>query len=103
VVTSRDPLTGLVAAHGAEPLVLNRPTAAEAHELLAARLGDEHAAFFDDVIAGCARLPLALAVIAARAMIDRGTSPPMLIDLVRVQGEGAVEEVCSRPAGVSPL
>ncbi|MGC9668433.1 BTAD domain-containing putative transcriptional regulator [Planosporangium sp. 12N6] len=73
VVTSRDPLTGLVAGHGAEPLVLGRPTAAEASELLAARLSNGQAAAFDDIVAGCARLPLALAVIAARAATDRGT------------------------------
>ena len=41
VVTSRNQLTGLVAAEGAHPLTLDLLTAAEARELLARRLGAE--------------------------------------------------------------
>jgi DNA-binding SARP family transcriptional activator/tetratricopeptide (TPR) repeat protein len=71
VVTSRNQLAGLVAATGADPLTLDLPTAAEARELLASRLGADRVAAepyaVDEIIALCARLPLALAIVAARA------------------------------------
>ncbi|HZM83727.1 MAG TPA: NB-ARC domain-containing protein, partial [Candidatus Limnocylindrales bacterium] len=71
IVTSRNRLGPLVAAEGAEPLTLDLLTRAEAEELLARRLGDKRIASdpmaVEDVIARCARLPLALAILAARA------------------------------------
>ncbi|WP_337191892.1 AfsR/SARP family transcriptional regulator [Streptomyces sp. HUCO-GS316] len=71
IVTSRNQLTGLVAGEGAHPLTLNQLTPAEAHEFLALRLGAERPAeepeAVDEIIARCALLPLALAVVAARA------------------------------------
>jgi DNA-binding SARP family transcriptional activator len=73
VVTSRNSLTGLVAAEGAQPITLDLLTTAEAHDLLAGRLGYERVAA-DPVAVGqiidrCARLPLALTLVAARAAI----------------------------------
>ena len=71
MITSRSKLTGLVAAEGAHALTLNLLTEAEAHELLALRLGaarmgaDQEAAA--ELVTLCARLPLALAITAARA------------------------------------
>ncbi len=74
VVTSRDQLTGLVAADGAHPLRLDLLTAPEARELLARRIGHGRVAAepsaVDDIITACARLPLALALVAARAVIN---------------------------------
>jgi DNA-binding SARP family transcriptional activator/tetratricopeptide (TPR) repeat protein len=71
IVTSRSRLTGLVAAQGAVPLTLDLLTVAEARELLTSRLGTGRVAsepdVVNDIIAGCARLPLALAIVAARA------------------------------------
>jgi DNA-binding SARP family transcriptional activator/Tfp pilus assembly protein PilF len=71
IVTSRSHLTGLVAAEGAYPLTLNLLTAAGARDLLARRLGasrvESEPAAVDDIIAACARLPLALTIVAARA------------------------------------
>jgi DNA-binding SARP family transcriptional activator/tetratricopeptide (TPR) repeat protein len=71
IVTSRNHLTGLVATEGAYPLTLDLPTAAEARDLLSSRLGADRIASepdaVDDIIAGCARLPLALTIAAARA------------------------------------
>ncbi len=71
VVTSRNPLTDLVAADGAHPVALDLLTEAEARELLDRRLHDGRVAAEPDaagrIIAACARLPLALALVAARA------------------------------------
>jgi tetratricopeptide (TPR) repeat protein/transcriptional regulator with XRE-family HTH domain len=71
VVTSRNQLTSLVAMDGAHPLPLDVLSVAEARELLARRLGaDRMAAEPDavaDIVTACARLPLALAIVAARA------------------------------------
>jgi tetratricopeptide (TPR) repeat protein len=70
LVTSRSRLTGLVAAGGAQQLTLDLLSEAEAHELLARRLGAERLAAEPDaateLIGLCARLPLALAIAAAR-------------------------------------
>jgi len=71
VVTSRHFLSGLVAAEGAYPLALDVLAADEAADLLARRLGQGRLASepgaVADIIARCARLPLALAIAAARA------------------------------------
>ena len=75
LVTSRARLTGLVATGSARPLILEPMCADEARNLLAARLGAERigaeAAAVRTVVARCAGLPLALALIAARV----ATSP----------------------------
>jgi len=71
VVTSRNQLTGLVASEGAHPLSLDLLAPDEAHELLVHRLGKQRVAAepdaADEIITRCARLPLALAIVAARA------------------------------------
>jgi DNA-binding SARP family transcriptional activator/Tfp pilus assembly protein PilF len=71
VVTSRNELTGLVAAEGAVPLTLDVLGDREAHEMLARRLGPARVAAepaaADEIIAACARLPLALGIAAGRA------------------------------------
>jgi DNA-binding SARP family transcriptional activator/tetratricopeptide (TPR) repeat protein len=75
VVTSRSECTPLVATEGARPLVLDLLSTVEARELLGRRLGPDRAAgepdAVDDIIARCARLPLALAIAAARASTHR--------------------------------
>ncbi|MDG6106423.1 tetratricopeptide repeat protein [Dactylosporangium aurantiacum] len=74
LVTSRRRLTGLVAAHGARPVLLGCMTAAEAAELLRARLGAARLAAEPAAAAAllplCAGLPLALGIVAARAATD---------------------------------
>lgn len=71
LVTSRNQLTSLVAAQGAHTLTVDLLSAAEAHTLLANRLGTDRVAreprALNRIIDRCARLPLALAVAAARA------------------------------------
>jgi tetratricopeptide (TPR) repeat protein len=70
VVTSRNRLTSLV-AQGAFPLTLDRPTTDDCRRLLACHLGTMRIAAeqqaVDNLIRLCARLPLALAITAARA------------------------------------
>jgi DNA-binding SARP family transcriptional activator/Tfp pilus assembly protein PilF len=71
VVTSRNHLAGLVAVDGAQPLSLDLLSREEARQLLARRLGAARVAKEPDavqeIISRCARLPLALAIVAARA------------------------------------
>ena len=71
LVTSRNQLTGLI-AEGAHPLTLDLPTGTEAHQLLERRLGPDRlkaepipAWQMADL---CGRLPLALSIVAARAV-----------------------------------
>ena len=76
IVTSRNHLTGLIAGHGAHPLGLDLLTPEGARELMARRVGAGRAGrepgAVDEIIAGCARLPLALTIAAARAAISPG-------------------------------
>jgi DNA-binding SARP family transcriptional activator len=71
LVTSRDQLTGLVVAEGAYPVSLGLLTEADAADLLARRLGAARLSAepeaVRELIGLCARLPLALAVVAGRA------------------------------------
>jgi DNA-binding SARP family transcriptional activator len=71
IVTSRTTLTGLAAADGARLLSLDVLSHAEARQLLTARFGTGRAGAEPGTVAEiadlCARLPLALAVAAARA------------------------------------
>jgi DNA-binding SARP family transcriptional activator len=77
LVTSRDRLLGLAASHGAHLLTLDVFTDAEAHELLArglpsrSRPGKEEEAAAAEIIRLCDRLPLALAIVVARAQSQR--------------------------------
>ncbi|MFD8734585.1 BTAD domain-containing putative transcriptional regulator [Streptomyces sp. NPDC059618] len=71
IVTSRSRLTGLVAGHGAHPLTLGPLTADEARAMLTRRLGaarvEAEPEAAEAIVGLCARLPLALAIVAARA------------------------------------
>ena len=70
IVTSRNSLTGLI-AQGSYPLTLDMPTVEECRQLLTGRLDNRRTCAepqaVDDLIRLCGRLPLALAVTAARA------------------------------------
>ncbi|WP_333738673.1 AfsR/SARP family transcriptional regulator, partial [Streptomyces sp. IBSBF 2806] len=73
IVTSRDELSGLVAAHGAHSLILHPFDAGQARAFLVRRLGDARVAAepeaADEISRLCAGLPLALACVAARAAV----------------------------------
>ncbi|MEU1182337.1 BTAD domain-containing putative transcriptional regulator [Streptomyces sp. NPDC005820] len=74
LVTSRSALPGLIAS-GAHPLRLEPPSLTDAHSSLALRTGAERLAAepeaADEIIARCGRLPLALAIVAARVQTHR--------------------------------
>jgi len=71
VITSRNDLASLIVADGAHPITLDVLTHPEAHQMLTRRLGPRRLtaepAAAADLINLCARLPLALAITAARA------------------------------------
>ncbi|MGI5499137.1 ATP-binding protein [Lentzea sp. CA-135723] len=73
VVTSRRPLTGLIALHGAMHVPLDVLSDEDAYTLLVRRLGEARTTAEPDaveaVIRHCAGLPLALVIIAARASV----------------------------------
>ncbi len=73
LVTSRNQLTGLAVGDGACLFTLDVLTEAEAHEMLAYRLGPQRAAggraAVAELVRLCARLPLALSITAARAAV----------------------------------
>ncbi len=76
LITSRHQLTGLAAANGAQLLTLDILSAAEATQMLTVRLGTARATAEPDALLDvaelCSRLPLALAVAAARAAARPG-------------------------------
>jgi DNA-binding SARP family transcriptional activator len=78
LITSRNELTGLIATDGARPVALDVLGDAEAHQLMAGRIGAARLAAepaaVRELIGLCAGLPLALAITAARAAAHPGFS-----------------------------
>jgi DNA-binding SARP family transcriptional activator len=73
IITSRNQLSGLITTHAAHALTLDQFSIDESREALTRRLGphrriDETGAL-DEIITWCAGLPLAMAIVAARATI----------------------------------
>ncbi|MFE2127340.1 AfsR/SARP family transcriptional regulator [Streptomyces amritsarensis] len=87
LITSRNQLPGLITTDGARPLTLPLPSEAEAHEALERRLGAERLgaepAATADIIRRCGRLPLAIAVVAARAELDPSFPLHAIVDDLR--------------------
>ena len=92
VITSRDKLAGLVAAEGAHALPLGLLSRQEAVRFLNRRLGADGApagsAAVDEIVDRCARLPLALSVVAARATTNPGFTLAMLAGELRRNSGG---------------
>ncbi|MEV6248713.1 BTAD domain-containing putative transcriptional regulator [Streptomyces sp. NPDC051742] len=87
LITSRNQLPGLITTDGARPLTLPLPSQAEAHQALERRLGterlDAEPAAAADIIRLCGRLPLAMAVVAARAELDPSFPLHAIVDDLR--------------------
>ncbi|GAB3437489.1 BTAD domain-containing putative transcriptional regulator [Flindersiella endophytica] len=102
IVTSRSQLAGLVGAEAARPLLLDLLTFDEARELLAWRLGwqrtDAEPQAVDAIIAACARLPLALVMVAAQAATHPGFSLQALADGLS-SSAGVLDGLASTDAG----
>lgn len=94
LVTSRGSLPTLVATTGARTERLDVLTEDEAHEFVAARLGPDTVAADPASVHGivglCARLPLALAVVCARAAASPGLPLRALIDELR-EADGSLD------------
>jgi len=90
LVTTRSPLTGLAAADGARVLTLDVLTEIEAADLLSARLGAARVAAepaaVADLVRLSARLPLALAVVAARAAASGWPLAALAAELADARG-----------------
>ena len=87
VVTSRNRLAALVSAHGAYPLTLDVLDDAEARAVLVGHLGEDRVAAepdaVDAVLRYCAGLPLALGIVAARALVQSELPLSALADELR--------------------
>jgi tetratricopeptide (TPR) repeat protein len=92
VVTSRSQLAGILTTEGARPIRLDLLSVGEATELLASRIGADRVAgepdAINDIIAACARLPLALCVVASRAALHPTLSLAVLAAEIDQSDEG---------------
>jgi predicted ATPase len=114
LVTGLVSLTPLVVRHGAQPVALDALDATEARELLRGRLGAHRVAAepaaVADLVQRCAGVPLALAIVAAKALTRPATSLTALAAELRAAGAGptamirahlANEQVLTRQESVS--
>jgi DNA-binding SARP family transcriptional activator/tetratricopeptide (TPR) repeat protein len=87
LVTSRRRLTGLISAHGAVPVDLDALGRDDARRLLVRHLGHGRPAAepdaVDALLACCAGLPLAISIVAARALTEPGLPLATLADELR--------------------
>ncbi|TFE37107.1 tetratricopeptide repeat protein [Streptomyces sp. ICN441] len=101
VVTSRNRLSGLIATDGARPVPLDVLTVGEGRDFLARRLGANRTAAepaaLDEIIRHCARLPLALAIAAARALA-RSAFPLATLARELADGQSRLNTLSDRDA-----
>jgi DNA-binding SARP family transcriptional activator/Tfp pilus assembly protein PilF len=85
LVTSRNQLAGLVATDGARPIVLDLLPVDDARQVLVRRVGQHRIANEPEavrqIIDACVRLPLALAIVAARA----ATNPHLSLQAIAAE------------------
>ncbi|HEU5474261.1 MAG TPA: BTAD domain-containing putative transcriptional regulator [Actinophytocola sp.] len=105
LITSRALLTSLVVAEGAHALDIDLLDVSESHELLAGRLGANRVAAepvaVQEIIELCARLPLALAVVAARAATHPRFRLAALADELRA-ARGGLDEFANADPTTDP-
>ncbi|MFI6165278.1 BTAD domain-containing putative transcriptional regulator [Nocardia sp. NPDC051052] len=87
LITSRRHLTSLATAHGARSMNLDVLTQHQSRQLLADRLGADRLAAephsVDALLDGCAGLPLAVGIVAARAAVHTGFPLAVFADELR--------------------
>ncbi|WP_238598594.1 AfsR/SARP family transcriptional regulator [Saccharothrix sp. ALI-22-I] len=97
LVTSRVQLIGLLTAHGARSVALDVLDERESREFLTARLGAERVEAEPDVtgelLALCGGLPLALSIIAARAVTQPDLPLSALTDELKDQRLDALDDL----------
>ncbi|MGW4873894.1 BTAD domain-containing putative transcriptional regulator [Streptomyces chartreusis] len=102
LVTSRNQLHGLVAGEAAHSVTLDLLSQADALEFLSRRLGTDRVARESraaaEIVARCGRLPLALAVVSARAAVNPAFSLSCIAAELRAS-EGSLDAF----AGEVPL
>ncbi|MER6462241.1 BTAD domain-containing putative transcriptional regulator [Streptomyces sp. NPDC001228] len=100
VVTSRHQLQGLMAVEGAHALALRQPDEDEARALLGRRLGEDRVAREEEaaaeIIGLCERLPLALAIVSARAALNPGYPLAAIAGELRA-GHGSLDAFSGEP------
>lgn len=108
VVTSRNQLSGLLTGQGAQQVSVDILSDAEAHALLAARLGTERlqteSAAEDELVSLCGGFPLALSIIAGRAHLDPQLSLYEVADELRRDALDVLDDAdpaASLPAALS--
>ena len=102
LVTSRKRLTGLATAHGAHLMTLDVLSPGDARSFLASRIGAARTsadpAAVDEIIERCGRLPLALAMVAARALIHPGHRLAEIARELR-DAQGSLDGFCGDDMG----
>ncbi|WP_219464958.1 AfsR/SARP family transcriptional regulator [Nonomuraea rhizosphaerae] len=105
IVTSRHRLSGLVAVEGADALVLDPLSRDDARHLLSRRLGAARLAAepeaVEDIIGLCTEMPLALAVVAARAAVHPHFALGELASELRAARTGAGRSGASAEMGAA--
>ena len=98
LITSRNDLTGLAAAEGATRMPLPLLGAAESRRLLAGHVGADriarHTETADELVELCARLPLALSIIGARAAGQPHLPLGTLVSQLR-DAQGRLDALCA--------
>ncbi|MGW4671237.1 AfsR/SARP family transcriptional regulator [Streptomyces sp. NPDC004324] len=101
VVTSRHQLQGLVTAEGAHPVTLNPLDEDDAVALLARRLGaervDRENGAATEIVTLCGRLPLALAIVSARAVLNPRFPLRAIAEELRVR-HGSLDAFTGEPS-----
>ncbi|WP_274622899.1 AfsR/SARP family transcriptional regulator [Paractinoplanes aksuensis] len=100
LITSRGPLVGLAASDGARLYRAGLPDPADAREILAARLAARPGpkpddASLDEIVELCGRLPLALAILAARLCVR----PALSLSAVAAELRDGVRRLEAFPEG----
>ncbi|WP_330277829.1 tetratricopeptide repeat protein [Lentzea sp. NBC_00516] len=93
IITSRDRMDALVARHGAHRVTVGALPAKDALALLGDRIGERVPAELgaaSELVDLCGRLPLALAIVAARATAVPDAALSMLADELRHEGLAAL-------------